>query len=89
LQEIDIKKQGAVSSYAFCQYSDIGSVVKAMRSMDGEHLGANRIKLGFGKSMPTSCVWVDGIGGILLYFLYFLLYLLHFLLYLLCTSKKY
>ncbi|XP_018299715.1 protein split ends isoform X1 [Mycetomoellerius zeteki] len=33
-----------------------------MRSMDGEHLGANRIKLGFGKSMPTSCVWVDGIG---------------------------
>ncbi|XP_011882782.1 PREDICTED: protein split ends isoform X3 [Vollenhovia emeryi] len=60
--EIDIKKQGAVSSYAFCQYSDIGSVVKAMRSMDGEHLGANRIKLGFGKSMPTSCVWVDGIG---------------------------
>ncbi|EFN80740.1 Protein split ends [Harpegnathos saltator] len=60
--EIDIKKQGAVSSYAFCQYSDIGSVVKAMRSMDGEHLGTNRIKLGFGKSMPTSCVWVDGIG---------------------------
>ncbi|XP_020291623.1 protein split ends isoform X2 [Pseudomyrmex gracilis] len=60
--EIDIKKQGAVSSYAFCQYSDIGSVVKAMRSMDGEHLGANRIKLGFGKSMPTACVWVDGIG---------------------------
>lgn len=65
-----------MSSYAFCQYSDIGSVVKAMRSMDGEHLGANRIKLGFGKSMPTSCVWVDGIGGILLYLLHFLLYLL-------------
>ncbi|XP_057324972.1 protein split ends-like isoform X2 [Microplitis mediator] len=60
--EIDIKKQGAVSSYAFCQYSDISSVVKAMRSMDGEHLGSNRIKLGFGKSMPTTCVWVDGIG---------------------------
>ncbi|KAG8228387.1 hypothetical protein J437_LFUL008237 [Ladona fulva] len=61
--EIDIKKQGSVSSYAFCQYADIGSVVKAMRSMDGEHLGNNRIKLGFGKSMPTNCVWVDGISG--------------------------
>lgn len=59
--EIDIKKQGAVSSYAFCQYSDIVSVVKAIRSMDGEHLGNNRIKLGFGKSMPTNCVWVDGV----------------------------
>lgn len=62
-QEIDIKKQGSVSSYAFCQYADIGSVVKAMRNMDGEHLGNNRIKLGFGKSMPTNCVWVDGVAG--------------------------
>lgn len=60
--EIDIKKQGAVSSYAFCQYSDIVSVVKAIRAMDGEHLGNNRIKLGFGKSMPTTCVWIDGIS---------------------------
>lgn len=59
--EIDIKKQG-MSAYAFCQYSDIVSVVKAMRKMDGEHLGNNRIKLGFGKSMPTNCVWIDGIG---------------------------
>ncbi|GJQ73489.1 hypothetical protein Trydic_g13846 [Trypoxylus dichotomus] len=60
--EIDIKKQGVVSSYAFCQYSDIVSVVKAIRTLDGEHLGNNRIKLGFGKSMPTSCVWVDGVS---------------------------
>ncbi|PSN39346.1 hypothetical protein C0J52_21870 [Blattella germanica] len=60
--EIDIKKQGVVSSYAFCQYSDIASVVKAIRTMDGEHLGNNRIKLGFGKSMATNCVWVDGIA---------------------------
>ncbi|XP_026472538.1 LOW QUALITY PROTEIN: protein split ends [Ctenocephalides felis] len=60
--EIDIKKQGAISSYAFCQYSDICSVVKAMRTMDGEHLGNNRIKLGFGKTMPTNCVWMDGIA---------------------------
>lgn len=32
-----------------------------MRKLDGENLGANRIKLGFGKSMPTMCVWLDGI----------------------------
>lgn len=58
--EVDIKKQGT-QAYAFCQYSDIISVVKAMRKMDGEHLGSNRIKLGFGKSMPTNCVWIDGV----------------------------
>lgn len=60
--EIDIKKQGAVSSYAFCQYADIVSVVKAIRKMDGEHLGTNRIKLGFGKSMAYNCVWIDGVA---------------------------
>lgn len=69
LQEIDIKKQGVVSSYAFCQYSDIASVVKAIRTMDGEHLGNNRIKLGFGKSMATNCVWVDGIAGIVVVYI--------------------
>lgn len=59
--EIEIKKQGA-NAYAFCQYSDIISVVKAIRAMDGEHLGMNRIKLGFGKSMATNCVWIDGVS---------------------------
>ncbi|GIY80433.1 protein split ends [Caerostris extrusa] len=62
-KEIDIKKQGTATSYAFIQYSDIASVVKAMRKLDGENLGANRIKLlGFGKSMPTNCVWLDGVA---------------------------
>ncbi|XP_054269118.1 protein split ends-like isoform X4 [Macrosteles quadrilineatus] len=60
--EIDIKKQGSTSSYAFCQYCDISSVVRAMRTLDGEHLGNNRIKLGFGKSLHTNCVWVDGVA---------------------------
>nr|CAD7197647.1 unnamed protein product [Timema douglasi] len=60
--DIDIKKQGVSSSYAFCQYADISSVVKAMRMMDGEQLGNNRMKLGYGKSMPTNCVWVDGVA---------------------------
>lgn len=30
--------------------------------MDGEHLGNNRIKLGFGKSMPYNWVWIDGVN---------------------------
>ncbi|CAG2112505.1 unnamed protein product, partial [Medioppia subpectinata] len=43
-------------------FSDITSVVKAMRKLDGENLGQNRIKLGFGKSMPTTCVWIHGVS---------------------------
>lgn len=33
-----------------------------MRKLDGENLGLNRIKLGFGKSMPTNCVWLHGVS---------------------------
>lgn len=72
--DIDVKKQGTSSTYAFCQFSDISSVVRAMRTLDGEHVGQNRIKLGFGKSMHTNSVWVDGVAGkelLLCLFLFF------------------
>ena len=44
--DIDIKKQGVVSAYSFVQYADIRSVVAALDKMDGQHIGANRIKVG-------------------------------------------
>ncbi|KAM4587401.1 msx2-interacting protein isoform 2-T2 [Odontesthes bonariensis] len=61
--DIDIKKVNGVPQYAFVQYSDIASVCKAIKKMDGEYLGSNRLKLGFGKSMPTTCVWLDGLAA--------------------------
>lgn len=58
--EIDIKKgSGGGAGYAFCQYASISSVVEAIRAMDGEHVGASRVKLGFGKPVATTCVFVD------------------------------
>ncbi|KAK7136488.1 hypothetical protein R3I93_016725 [Phoxinus phoxinus] len=59
--DIDIKRVNGIPQYAFVQYSDIASVCKAIKKMDGEYLGTNRLKLGFGKSMPTACVWLDGL----------------------------
>ncbi|XP_045441126.1 msx2-interacting protein isoform X7 [Pipistrellus kuhlii] len=61
--DIDIKKVNGVPQYAFLQYCDIASVCKAIKKMDGEYLGNNRLKLGFGKSMPTNCVWLDGLSA--------------------------
>lgn len=29
--------------------------------MDGEYVGGSRVKLGFGKPVATTCVWVDGL----------------------------
>ncbi|XP_028307754.1 msx2-interacting protein isoform X2 [Gouania willdenowi] len=60
--DIDIKKVNGAPQYAFLQYCDIASVCKAIKKMDAEYLGNNRLKLGFGKSMPTTCVWLDGLA---------------------------
>lgn len=67
--EIEIKKdnkkpssQSTCNSYAFIQFSDIKSVIKAMRCMNGKCIGNNLIKLGFGKSKPTKTLWLDGIS---------------------------
>lgn len=60
--EIDIKKgSGGGVGYAFCQYASISSVVDAIKAMDGEYIGNSRVKLGFGKPVATTCVWVDGL----------------------------
>lgn len=45
LQDIDIKKVNGAPQYAFLQYCDIASVCKAIKKMDGEYLGSNRLKV--------------------------------------------
>jgi hypothetical protein len=45
LQDIDVKRQGAVSAYAFVQFTDIRSVVKVLREMEGEVWGSMKLKV--------------------------------------------
>lgn len=44
-KDIDIKKVNGAPQYAFLQYCDIASVCKAIKKMDGEYLGNNRLKV--------------------------------------------
>ncbi|XP_071840580.1 uncharacterized protein [Apostichopus japonicus] len=57
---IEIKKPPSAQPFAFLQFSDIDSVVRARKKLDGEYVGKN--KLGFGKSMATNCVWLDNLS---------------------------
>ena len=61
-QQQQQQQQPLSSSYAFIQFSDIKSVIKAMRCMHGKCIGNNLIKLGFGKSKPARVLWLDGIS---------------------------
>lgn len=60
--EIDMTKKGT----ATIQFSDVVSVVRAIRANDGAVLGGaagnHRVKLSFARPMPTKCVWTMGIG---------------------------
>lgn len=61
-QDIDIKKVNGVPQYAFLQYCDIASVCKAIKKMDGEYLGNNRLKVkkpshGLYPSPCYFCLW--------------------------------
>lgn len=44
-QAIEIKKINNIPQYAFLQYTNIASVVKAIQKMDGELLGRNMLKV--------------------------------------------
>ena len=60
--EIDVKPN---SGYACVQYTDVVSVVKAIKSCDGQVLNdsSSRVmKLGFARAVPTKCVWCDGVS---------------------------
>ncbi|KAJ1079879.1 hypothetical protein NDU88_000111 [Pleurodeles waltl] len=59
---IDLKKMvGLPNRFAFIQFIDIASVCRAIKEMDGELLRNTRLRLGFGRSKPTNCLWVDGL----------------------------
>lgn len=47
--------------FAFVQFDSITGVVRAIKKMDGELLGNNRIKCGWGKTMPYEVLWLDGL----------------------------
>ncbi|XP_069499627.1 msx2-interacting protein-like [Ambystoma mexicanum] len=46
---------------AFVEFCDMHSVCRAGKGLDGEVIGKYRVKTEFGKSIITSCVWLDGL----------------------------
>lgn len=56
--KIEIKKDLA-NTYAFCEYTNIRSVVKAIDAMNGKVVAKNRIRLKFGKTKFTYCIWIS------------------------------
>lgn len=64
VEDVDIKRpaRGQGNTYAFVKFSDLDVAAKAKVEMQGEIIGRNRVKIGYGKSQQTTRLWVGGLG---------------------------
>ena len=62
--DVDIKRpaRGQGNTYAFVKFADLDVAAKARVDMQGEIIGRNRVKIGYGKSQQTTRLWVGGLG---------------------------
>uniref|UniRef100_A0A915ILT6 RRM domain-containing protein n=1 Tax=Romanomermis culicivorax TaxID=13658 RepID=A0A915ILT6_ROMCU len=57
--DVDIKNRDSPAPFAFVQFTDILSVVKAIHAMEQDgYIGNNKVKVGFGKPLPSPMVWM-------------------------------
>ncbi|CDW53845.1 RRM 5 and RRM 1 domain containing protein [Trichuris trichiura] len=60
--DIEIKNKETPAPFCFIQYADISSVVNAVLALEIDgYVGKNKVKVGFGKPLPTPTVWIDGL----------------------------
>lgn len=65
ISDIDIKRpalgrQG--SPYAFIKFATLDMASRAKHELDGQFIGGSQIKIGYGKPLPSTCVWIGGLG---------------------------
>ena len=64
VEDVEIKRPTHPhgSTYAFVKFLDIDNAARAKAIVDGQYIGRNACKIGYGRSMPTTCLWVGGLG---------------------------
>ncbi|KAM9341856.1 RNA-binding protein 15 [Pholidichthys leucotaenia] len=64
ITEVDIKRptRGQTSTYGFLKFENLDMAHRAKLSMSGKIVGHNPIKIGYGKAIPTTRLWVGGLG---------------------------
>jgi len=63
IEDIEIKPAfTGRPTIAFIRYFNLDMAVRAKREMAGKRIGGGPVRLGFGSSPPSNCLWVGGIG---------------------------
>jgi len=64
LVDIDIKRPppGTGNAYAFIRFSNLDESAMAKRELSGQYIGKFQCKIGYGKVVATTKVWIGGLG---------------------------
>jgi len=64
VEDIDIKRppSGNGNPYAFVRYFNLDMAHTAKVKLSGKFIGPYQCKIGYGKPIPSSCIWIGGIG---------------------------
>ncbi|KAJ1079891.1 hypothetical protein NDU88_000123 [Pleurodeles waltl] len=67
--DIDVQESPgkAACCFAVVEFSDIISLINAAKALDEEFFGGFNVKVDFGESAQTNCMWIDGIPACLLW----------------------
>ncbi|CAF4957273.1 unnamed protein product, partial [Rotaria socialis] len=59
--DLKVPQSSSKRAYAFIQYENMDMAYEARRAMDGHFIGKADCKIGYGKIVPTNCLWVGNI----------------------------
>jgi len=64
LVDIDIKRPppGTGNAFAFMRYENLDQAALAKRELSGQYIGKFQCKIGYGKVVQTTKVWIGGLG---------------------------
>jgi len=63
VEDVDVKRAAAGSgAYAFIRFANLDMAFRAKVEMSGQTIGRHLCRIGYGKVIPSACLWVGGIG---------------------------
>lgn len=63
IDEIDIKRPpNGIPAYAFIKYLELEAASSAKSQMFGGEINGRPIKVGYGKTLPSTTLWIGGLG---------------------------
>lgn len=65
VEDIDVKRPqvGTGNAFAFIRFQNLNMSHKAKVALSGNFIGQFQCKIGYGKAIPTPCIWVGALGS--------------------------